>query len=318
MGSHKAFEFHTARVRESLSSVVPSAQQKTSTADLTKHASAEAMGDALAIQYIMANTACGMYKLSFEFSSAFKNALIAAGTAVLGAGATVGLDKGIDAWKSYKDKAHFDSSYGTAIKRLERGVAGDSYFEGVRSKLEEDPVRYRQMAREAFDLLAATSPQMAKHPIVAKSFMARVISGEGELPREDLNTFSRIRDPMEGMKPLSERALGAFRSFGGEAAFSAAAQESVRGPVDEAKFQRQQTFDTERAKQDREARQEETRLRQRFDNMRSKRDRSARSLDAAGQRRFEADRTMTTDRLRGVQDPAVADQIRQDFEKRWS
>jgi hypothetical protein len=60
--------------------------------------------------------------------------------------------------------------------------------------------------------------------------MARVIQSEGEIPREEMNVYSKIRDPLEMARPLSERLQAGFRTFGGEAAFGTAAQEYVKQP----------------------------------------------------------------------------------------
>lgn len=190
----------------------------------------EALGDILAITYLMGKTASGMHKLSFDYKDILTSALVTSAVAGVGAAATWGAEKGYDAWKAHKDRTHFDASFGTAMKRLEQGVAGDPYFEQVSAKLKQDPVRYRQMAREAFDLLAEASPTVAKHPIVAKSFMARVIQSDGEMPREDLNTYSKLQELTRPQMAGSQKFLNSWRAFGGEAGLGAAARAVVEEP----------------------------------------------------------------------------------------
>jgi hypothetical protein len=198
--------------------------------DIAKSASPEAIGNILATQYIMAKTAMDMHKEAFALSPAFKTMLMSAGTAALGGLAIAGVDKGVDLWKEHNAQHHLDSSFDTAFKRVQKGNADDRFAEEVRVKFESDPVRYRQMAREAFDVLAETSPTMAKHPIVARSFINSVIMNDGSMPAQDLTTFSRIHADSPISKTLSERVLPGFRALGGEAAMSAAAQDAVRMP----------------------------------------------------------------------------------------
>jgi hypothetical protein len=215
---------------ENIESAAHKGSTKKAAIDLSKTASAEAAGEILATQYLMIKAASDMHKLSFEFSKAFKDALMYAGTAALGAAASVGIDKSIDAWKGHKMQGQLDASFDTAFKRVQKGNAEDRFAEEVRVKLESDPLRYRQMAREAFDVLAETSPHMAKHPIVARSFINSVITNDGAMPSQDLSTFSKIQDSVFMPKPLSERMLPAFRAFGGETAISSAVQDVVRTP----------------------------------------------------------------------------------------
>jgi hypothetical protein len=202
---------------------------------MPKQASAhspEFIGDTLAINYLLANSTAEMHKLSLSYSDILKGALITAGTAALGAGMSVAAEKGYDAWQAHKQQTHLDSSFNTAMKRLEKGVAGDQYFEQVSAKLQQDPVHYKQMAREAFNVLADTSPSMARHPIIAKSFMARVIQSDGEMPREDMGMYSRVNDLSRGALPGSQRFLNAFKAFGGEASLGAAGRMLVERPFE--------------------------------------------------------------------------------------
>jgi hypothetical protein len=202
---------------------------------MPKHASAnpEFIGDSLALNYLLANSTASMHKLSVAYSDILKGSLLAAGTAALTAGISLGIEKGYDAWQSHKSQTHLDSSFNSAMKRLEKGVSGDPYFESVRSKIEQDPVHYKQMAREAFNVLSDTSPAMARHPIIAKSFMARVIQSDGEMPREDISTYNRINDLSRNTMPGSQRFFNAFKAMGGEASMGSAGRMIVDRPLED-------------------------------------------------------------------------------------
>lgn len=100
-----------------------------------------------------------------------------------------------------------------------RNNSSDRWLAPVQAKLHSDPVYYHGMARDAYNVLANSAPDLALHPIVAKNFIVTTLYNEGEIPEQKLNTISQIsNNSLKNKRPISfnlDSFESTFKSTGG-------------------------------------------------------------------------------------------------------
>lgn len=189
--------------------------------------SPDAVGRVLGTQYCLLKTAAP------TVWSNFPNALMA-GIAAAGASALIGaVPAAIGAihnrTRAKEQASQLSHSFDSTLKGMAHSQEND--VQTAYAKYQEDPVRVRTMAREAFSVLANVAPSLASHPHVARSYIARVINTDGNVLDDVLQNYSRIQDVLNKTEEQRgagvDRFLRSFTAFGGGEAIKAVHQGAI-------------------------------------------------------------------------------------------